>query len=150
MNTDQRPTPDTDTASFWGRDMGADNGPPHFQCVDAEFARRLESERDDLKAWKESALAVDSEWDVQELAKMLGCQPGQSCRRAIHEGALKLLHEIDSLKRERDESREENAAMREAIKEAHAALKNACSYPVCGSWNEQAEEALTKLQQFLK
>ena len=72
----------------------------------------LRRERDDLKAWKESALAVESEWDVQELAKMLGAKPGQSCRRAIHEGALKLLHEVDSLKRERDEAREENARLR--------------------------------------
>lgn len=44
----------------------------------------------------------------------------------------------------------EFAAMREAIKEAHAALKNACAYPVCGSWNEQAEVALAKLQPFIK
>ena len=44
----------------------------------------------------------------------------------------------------------ELAAMREAIKEAHAALKDACAYPVCGCWNEQAEVAITKLQPFIK
>lgn len=43
-----RPTPETDAATFWGRDMGGDKGPPHFECVDADVARKLERERDEL------------------------------------------------------------------------------------------------------
>ena len=42
MNT---PTPRTDEAEFNGRDMGNDSNPPHFKCVDADFARTLERER---------------------------------------------------------------------------------------------------------
>lgn len=39
-----RTTPRTDAATFWGRDMGGDKGPPHFECVDADVARQLEIE----------------------------------------------------------------------------------------------------------
>lgn len=43
-----RPTPETDAATFWGRDMGGDKGPPHFECVDADVARKFECERDEM------------------------------------------------------------------------------------------------------
>lgn len=42
MKTEDYPTPTVDAAKFWGRDMGDDKGPPHFECVDAEVAAGLE------------------------------------------------------------------------------------------------------------
>lgn len=45
--------------------------------------REAESERDQLRAWKDSALTVESEWDIQHLAKLCGATLGQSCRVAI-------------------------------------------------------------------
>ena len=62
MNT---PTPRTDEAEFNGRDMGNDSNPPHFKCVDADFARTLERERAEanrkLEAAKEALLYYENQ-----------------------------------------------------------------------------------------
>ncbi len=36
-----------------------------------------------LEGWKESQLAVEAEWDCQEVARELGIPPGRSIRREI-------------------------------------------------------------------
>ena len=44
-----------------------------------------------LQDWKESQMAVESEWDAQMLAKKLGAPIGSSCRKAIQERVLSLI-----------------------------------------------------------
>lgn len=58
------------------------------------------SERDDLRAWKDSALAVESEWDEQATAKLLGVPLGMSCRKGIGEKVPLLIQERDRLSAE--------------------------------------------------
>jgi hypothetical protein len=47
--------------------------------------RRKEAARDtaELKAWKESALAVEASWNPQELANLIGLKPGDPIRQGI-------------------------------------------------------------------
>ena len=47
MNTPKSNTPETDSALFSARDMAGDRNPPHFPAVDADFARKLERERNE-------------------------------------------------------------------------------------------------------
>lgn len=54
-------------------------------------ANRLEEMVDRLEDWKDSALEVEREWDVQAIAKMLGGELGDSCRRVIAEKVPLLL-----------------------------------------------------------
>jgi hypothetical protein len=39
----------------------------------------------ELRAWKESAMQVESEWDLQEIANLLGVPLGESVRKGIYE-----------------------------------------------------------------
>ena len=69
------------------------------RCAQAEGKlATLQAERDQLRAWKESALAVESEWDEQKIAEMLGAAPGQSCRKIITEKVPALIAERDTLR----------------------------------------------------
>lgn len=54
-------------------------------------------QRDELLAWKESAMAVENEWDLQLLAKTLGVRLGQSCRKGIAEAIPRLIAERNGL-----------------------------------------------------
>lgn len=60
----------------------------------------LIAERDQLQAWKDSALALEREWDQQALAKMLGGTLGHSCRKIINEKVPLLIAERDQLRAE--------------------------------------------------
>lgn len=48
-----------------------------------EHARELERERDELAAWKKEALLVESRWDCQKVAKLLGISLGEDIRPNI-------------------------------------------------------------------
>ena len=50
-----------------------------------------------LEEWKESALAVEREWNANALATMLGGQPGESQREVIQREVPKLLKRIKRL-----------------------------------------------------
>jgi len=64
----------------------------------------LRTERDALKArieqledWKQSALAVEREWNANAIATMLGGKPGESQREVIQREVPKLLARIKRL-----------------------------------------------------
>ena len=48
-----------------------------------------------LRKWKEEALAVESEWNAQAIARMLGAQLGDSCRVVIAKRVPEILAERD-------------------------------------------------------
>jgi hypothetical protein len=93
MNT-ERSTPETNaeishlSKAVWG------------DKVPADFARKLERERDNLTKWKEEQMFIESQWDAQAVAKELGMVVGADIRRNI-------LPSIVRLKQERDEARAE-------------------------------------------
>jgi hypothetical protein len=67
-----------------------------MQCekrIAAQSARlaEVERERDDLAGWKQSAMAVEDQWDAQAIATLLGARPGQSCRKVINEAVPRLM-----------------------------------------------------------
>lgn len=74
-----------------------------LEAVRAEL-RKLIKQRDDLASWKESALAVEREWDEQQIATLLGGVLGESCRRVIQRRVPEILAERDQLRAERDEA----------------------------------------------
>lgn len=65
---------------------------------------RLTKERDNLAEWKRQMLLVESEWDLQELAKSFGATLGQSCRKAVLKGITTLRAANAELLKERDET----------------------------------------------
>lgn len=79
------------TLAFTGS-MNRDDQTP--QCITAEVAR-LTRERDELQAWKDSAMAVEAEWDPQAVARVLGLPLGVSVRAEILPGIRKLAAERD-------------------------------------------------------
>lgn len=54
-----------------------------YRVLDDDDAIELAKYCDQLVAWKESALAVEKEWDEQAIAAMLGGKMGESCRAVI-------------------------------------------------------------------
>lgn len=136
--TPSRPTPETDAA--WASWPYAGPG------VHANFARELERERDEareeLQQWKMLHAWGGTPEHIDQFIR------GQQSR--IHE-AQEIELVCEQLERERDEAREQNQAMREAIKEAHEALKELRSFyiemtnlPPCA-----ANAVLIKLQPFI-
>ena len=57
-----------------------------------------ERERDECRDWKAQQMAVESQWDCQAIAKMLGAQLGESCRVVIAREVPKLIAERDTMK----------------------------------------------------
>lgn len=57
----------------------------------------MHSELKELRAWKESMMAVEREWDAQCIARMLGAKLGESCRAVIHRRVPEILRENDKL-----------------------------------------------------
>lgn len=69
-------------------------------CEVDEYRRaivNLEAKIQQLEDWKESALAVEREWNANALATMLGGQPGESQREVIQREVPKLLARIKRL-----------------------------------------------------
>lgn len=54
----------------------------------------MRAKRDRLAEWKSAATLVESEWDEQHLAKLLGAKPGESCRKAIMKRVPEILAEL--------------------------------------------------------
>ncbi len=65
-----------------------------------ELERRIKR----LEEWKESALAVEREWDANAVATMLGGKLGESHRKVIQREAPKLLTRIKRLEEGGDEA----------------------------------------------
>lgn len=66
------------------------------KCKPAEPAP-LFNELQELRAWKESTLAVDRQWDPQALAAMLGARPGDNVRAVIQREVSKLVERVKQL-----------------------------------------------------
>lgn len=52
-------------------------------------------EIDQLRNWQAQAMFVETEWDEQAIAKMLGAKPGESCRKVIQKRVPEILGELD-------------------------------------------------------
>jgi uncharacterized protein (UPF0335 family) len=59
--------------------------------------RELQDQIERLEDWKQSALAVEREWNANAIATMLGGQPGDSQRKVIQREVPKLLERIKRL-----------------------------------------------------
>lgn len=90
-------TPITDT---FVEEFDIDNGPQNYRAVPEEICRKLEIKYNELLAWKAEALIVESEWDEQALAKLLGAPLGVSCRKFIAREVPKLLEENTRLRQQ--------------------------------------------------
>lgn len=129
-----RPTPETDAATFWGRDMGGDKGPPHFECVDAEVARKFECERDDVRAIVSACMSAMPVGNIQT-------HTPENLAARIGDLAFALATEAS-----------ENKAIREAMRETADILAQIpAAYDSrffrAGQW---ANAAIAKLQPFIK
>lgn len=74
-----------------------------FKSIEEAFrgeVARITRERDLLQQWKDSAMAVEREWDPVALAQMLGGRLGESQRVVIMRQVPKLLDRIRQLKLE--------------------------------------------------
>lgn len=80
---------------------GMDEAEKAIRAAIAATPESAAKELAELRAWKESALAVEREWDAQALATMLGAKLGQSCRKAIAEKVPALLSELAQLRDDR-------------------------------------------------
>jgi len=61
---------------------------------------KLQAEMERLREWKKGAMAVEQEWDAQEISKMLGGQLGQSCRKIVAEKVPQLIARVKELEAE--------------------------------------------------
>lgn len=61
-----------------------------FMWVPADFARKLERERDELAAWKESAMIVSRQCDIQAVGTLLNVPLGHPVHPAIEPGIREL------------------------------------------------------------
>lgn len=69
----------------------------------AEVIGQLIYERDQLAAWKQSALDVEKTWNVQSIGKLIGLRLGQPIRSEI-EPAIRALMEKRQFSREQNEA----------------------------------------------
>lgn len=94
-------TPRTDNAieevdvAFVGHD-GLASEPRKY--VSVEFARELERENRELRAWKEEALAVEAQLNSHYIANLLGAKLGESCHKVIAERVPALVAENKELR----------------------------------------------------
>lgn len=59
------------------------------------LVKELVRERDELQAWKDAQLQVESEWNPQDVAKALGLPVGSKIRKSILPAIVQLLKERD-------------------------------------------------------
>jgi len=94
---------------------------------------RIEAENAKLRDWKESALAVEREWDIQTIAKLIGVKWGSSIRKDIEPYIRKM--------------QEENANLRSDVARLVEALNRYVSkFGNCGDVYDQAKEALAPFE----
>jgi hypothetical protein len=63
----------------------------------ATMAMEFREQRDRLKAWKESAIAIEKEWDPQAVGTLLNIRLGQSIRANIEPKIRELIEQRDRL-----------------------------------------------------
>jgi hypothetical protein len=100
-------TPETDGIEFKAQ-IGM---MPPYDTVPAEFARRLERERDELKRWKEGAISVMPH--IQEIGEEIGVGFGQT----IHD---KIIPELIRRRDAKNRSREIITKLASKAKEAQS------------------------------
>jgi hypothetical protein len=105
-----RPTPETDAFIVQNT---TNEGPTGVKW--RSHAERLERERDEALQWKKEMLLVDSQWDEQAVGRLLGLKLGESIKANIEPSLRELL-------RERDEAREELAALKRTAHWLHSRL----------------------------
>jgi len=98
-----RPTPETDELF---ESLGSD---ADYSCCYTlrDHARRLEHERDELREWKKEQLAVESEWNPQEVARLLDIPLGGSIRAAILPKISNLREKLEELQKQLDVANKE-------------------------------------------
>lgn len=113
----------------------------------------LERERDELRAWKESILKVESSWDVQAVGKLIEASLGEAIQPCIEPYIRKLRADLEAkeelLQAFRDESQAINAVLSDAMEKLSRAGipifedhgKGDCPRTL----DAQIENALTKL-----
>ena len=99
-------TPRTDKEAFFPNDS-------KYRVCDGDFARQLERElaaaNDRIKRleeWKESAMAVEREWDANAISTMLGGHLGESQRVVIMREVPRLLERVKRLEEALESIRE--------------------------------------------
>ena len=68
-----------------------------FKDAQATKIRELQEQNDLLEDWKQSALAVEREWNANAIATMLGSKLGESQREVVQREVPKLLARIKEL-----------------------------------------------------
>lgn len=149
-DTNQRPTPETENNLFeiTTRDMlGRPTGTKEY--THAEFSRSLECQRDEAREQIQMMLKHDAtRLESDSIVGSCDCDT-KTPEVKYHKPGCKY-----RLISERDEAREELCwydklqAMREALKEAHTALKAECE-AYCHTPPQFLKAALAKLQPFL-
>jgi hypothetical protein len=120
------------------------------QILEPSETDKLKLKVAELENWKRQAVLVEKEWDPQALAKMLGGQLGQSCRKIIQKEVPCLIGRVEDLERERDAAREKIEEMRIAINDAAFNLRLIENDDDAWSASKfDAKEALAKLRPFL-
>lgn len=149
--TTQRPTPETENNLFeiTTRDMlGRPTGTKEY--THADFARNLELERDEAREQLESILNV-----IPADAPCLHAETGE----AVADYILDLQKEVGRVHALYFNDKQQLEAMREAIKEAHEAIKllrdaapcpHPQEHPSLFAASKVADDTMRKLQPFLK
>jgi hypothetical protein len=81
------------------RELNAANAIIRQQQLLDEANLRLQDHIKRLEEWKESALAVEREWDANAIAKLLGAKLGESQRKVIQREVPLLLERIKRLEK---------------------------------------------------
>jgi hypothetical protein len=81
------------------RELNAANAIIRQQQLLDEANLRLQERIKRLEEWKESALAVEREWDANAIAKLLGAKLGESQRKVIQREVPLLLERIKRLEK---------------------------------------------------
>lgn len=69
-----------------------------------DLLERLAAEIERLRAWKESAMAVEAEWDAQAVARLLGIPLGAAIRASIQPAIERLRASLSRAEEERNEA----------------------------------------------
>lgn len=93
------------------------------QEIALELREAMKEEVEQLRRWKTEQMAVESSWDEQAVAKLLGLTLGQSIRPQIQSA-------IDRLMKERDEARKDAERLASCLS-SMAARFCECDQPDC-------------------
>ena len=75
-------------------DIGLDESTLFYKKTEMDaYIIELETERDELRAWKTEAMAVAATWDVQRVGRLLGLALGQNIYKNIEPKIEELLEQ---------------------------------------------------------